>query len=253
MEWSADYPFFIERAVRESLGANVVSLFGLGCCGDINHVDPAAQERNKTDFIGNALGATIRECLPQLKPVEQARLQVRSATVPLPLRGVTEEEAKRAAELLGAVRNGVKAEFFDQVTAYRNVMLDQLRHPTPYVSPMEHISWGASRTWQGIGDSLPVEVNVITLGGDVAIVCLPGEVFVDLGLAIKQASPYPTTLVIELSQAVETIYIPTRAAYAGGSYEVANSTLQPGGGELLVEAALRLLRDSASNAALAAP
>jgi hypothetical protein len=246
MEWSADYPFFIERAVRESLGPDVVSIFGLGCCGDLNHVNPAANERNRTDYIGNALGATIRHRLPQLKNLDEPTLQFRSATVPLPLRDVTAVEAKRAAELLRAVRNGVKAEFFDQVTAYRNVILDQLRHRPPYVSPAEHISWGASRTWQGIGESLPVEVNVFTLGGDVAIVCLPGEVFVELGLAIKQASPFPITLVIELSQAVETAYIPTRAAYAGGGYEVTNSTLQPGGGEMLVEAALRLLRESAA-------
>jgi hypothetical protein len=40
--------------------------------------------------------------------------------------------------------------------------------------------------------------------------------------------------------------VPTRAAYAGGSYEVTNSALEPGSGEMLVEAAIRLLRDIAS-------
>jgi hypothetical protein len=35
-------------------------------------------------------------------------------------------------------------------------------------------------------------------------------------------------------------------AYAGGSYEVTNSTIQPGSGELLAETAVRLLRDAAS-------
>jgi hypothetical protein len=88
----------------------------------------------------------------------------------------------------------------------------------------------------------------VTLGPDAALVFLPGEVFVELGLAIKQASPFRTTLVIELSQCVETVYIPTRAAYAGGSYEVTNSTLEPGGGEMLVEAAVSLLRQAATAA-----
>ena len=72
-----------------------------------------------------------------------------------------------------------------------------------------------------------------------------GEVFVDLGLAIKRGSPFRTTLVIELSNQVETIYIPTRAAYASGSYEVTNSNVQPGSGEMLVESAIRQLRLSA--------
>jgi hypothetical protein len=88
----------------------------------------------------------------------------------------------------------------------------------------------------------------LNVGSEVAIVCLPGEVFVELGLAIKQGSPFGTTLVIELSNAVETIYIPTRAACVGGSYEVTNSALQPGAGELLVEAALSLLREAATPA-----
>jgi hypothetical protein len=80
----------------------------------------------------------------------------------------------------------------------------------------------------------------------VAIISLPGEVFVELGLAIKHGSPFRTTIVIELSNCVESIYVPHRAAYAGGSYEVTNSTVQPGSGEILVEAALTLLRAAAT-------
>ena len=109
-----------------------------------------------------------------------------------------------------------------------------------------HITWGLSRSLAGVGETLPVDVTVLTLGQDVAIVTLPGEVFVELSLAIKQGSPFRTTLVIELSNAVETIYLPNRAAYAGGSYEVTNSATQPGSGEMLVEAALSLLREAAT-------
>ena len=126
-------------------------------------------------------------------------------------------------------------------------MLDQLRHREPHANTAEHITWGLSRSLAGVGETLPVDVTVMTLGHDVAIVFLPGEVFVELGLAIKQGSPFRTTLVIELSNAVETIYIPHRAAFAGGSYEVTNSALQPGSGEMLVEAALTLLREAATH------
>ena len=37
-------------------------------------------------------------------------------------------------------------------------------------------------------------------------------------------------------------YVPTRKAFAEGSYETVNSRVQPGGGELLVETAGRLLK-----------
>lgn len=66
-----------------------------------------------------------------------------------------------------------------------------------------------------------------------------------MGLAIKQSSPFKTTVVVELSNAVETMYVPTRAAYAGGSYEVTNSAVKAGSGEMLVETAIRLLRELA--------
>jgi Neutral/alkaline non-lysosomal ceramidase, N-terminal len=246
--WSADYPYFIEQSIRQSLGDDVVSIFGNGCCGDINHSDPTRAERNTTDVIGRSLGATIETALGDLQPAVDPVLRVRTATVMLPLREVSPAEVLNATDLIAAATRGEKVDFFELVAAYRSVMLDQLRNSSPRVDAAESISWGLSRAWGGVGDFLPAEVETICLGDDVAIVCLPGEVFVELGLAIKEASPFRTTLIVELCNCVETAYIPTRAACAGGSYEVTNSTLQPGGGEMLVEAALRLLRETATEA-----
>ena len=132
---------------------------------------------------------------------------------------------------------------------YKTVILDQMQNTPPHiVDPLKLVNWGLSHRLAGIGKSLPVEVHVVTIGRDVAMVFLPGEIFVELGLAIKQASPFKTTLVVELSNAVETAYVPTRAAYAVGSYEVTNTTVQPGSGEMLVETAIHLLREIASTA-----
>lgn len=246
LKWSADYPHFIEEALRKTAGADVVSIFGTGCCGDINHADPRRRDRNKADFIGNSLGASIVKALGRLEPLEHGELIVKSRAVRLPLQDATEEEVARSITILDSARRKEPVDFFEHVTAYKKLILDQMRHRTPHAATSEHITWGLSRSMAGVGETLPVDVTVMTLGRDVAIVCLPGEVFVELGLAIKQGSPFRTTLVIELANAVETLYIPTRAAYAGGSYEVTNSALQPGGGEMLVEAALSLLREAAT-------
>jgi hypothetical protein len=91
------------------------------------------------------------------------------------------------------------------------------------------------------GATLDAEVQVVRLDRDLAIVLLPGEVFVELGLAIKQASPFKHTLVIELSND-SPAYIPTEKAFKEGSYETVNSRIAPGGGERLVAEALRLLK-----------
>lgn len=245
-EYSADYPFYIDRAIKESLGGGIVSIFGTGCCGNINHVDPAASERNKTDFIGTSLGKTICAAIPQLTAVEAPKLQVRRTVVRAPLQKSTPEQLAASKQLIREIQNGKKAEFFEHVDAYKRLVLENLRGKVDQDETMSLIGWGLCSALASSGETLPLDVQVITLGRDVAIVSLPGEVFVELGLAIKNASPFKTTLVIELSNNVESIYIPTRFAYVGGGYEVANSTLEPGGGELLAEAAIRMLVESAA-------
>jgi hypothetical protein len=245
--WSADFPYYIEQSLREKYGKDVVSVFATGACGDINHSDPTRRDRNSTDMIGEALAATIQDTLPALEGVESPLLQMRTTTVRLPLQDVTRSQLARAQVLIPTATAGGKVDFFDLVGAYKAVMLDQLRHETPIADSPKLLSWGLSHEWKGVGDELPAEVTVMTLGDEVALVFLPGEVFVELGLAIKRGSPYRTTLVIELSNCVETVYIPTRGAYAGGGYEVANSTLRPGSGEILVETALSLLRETATH------
>ncbi|HLT93287.1 MAG TPA: hypothetical protein VKZ56_01940, partial [Membranihabitans sp.] len=72
------------------------------------------------------------------------------------------------------------------------------------------------------------------------IVGLPGEVFVELGLDIKNRSPYKYTFVIELTN-THIAYVPTREAFDRGGYETINSRLAPGGGEMMVESAVKLL------------
>lgn len=248
MKWSADYPMFIEQRLRQAVGAELISIFGTGCCGDINHVDPSTSVRNKADFIGGSLGESIARQLDQLPLLRESKLFVKSSEVRLPLQDATKEEVARSIEVVAAAARKEKVDFFEHVIAYKKLILDQFRHREPFANTSQHITWGLSRSLAGIGETLPVDVTVMTIGHDVAIVCLPGEVFVELGLAIKQASPFRTTIIVELSNAVETIYVPHRAAYAGGSYEVTNSAMEPGGGEMLVEATLKLLRDAASAA-----
>jgi neutral ceramidase len=94
-------------------------------------------------------------------------------------------------------------------------------------------------------ESMDLEVQVFRLSDQVAVVGLPGEVFVDLGLAIKQASPFATTLVIELCGDAPG-YIPTQKAFKEGSYETVNSRVAPGGGESMVKVVIQLLKELGS-------
>jgi neutral ceramidase len=85
-----------------------------------------------------------------------------------------------------------------------------------------------------------VEVQVIALGDNVAWVSLPGEIFVELGIQIKNRSPFTHTMIAELANG-SIGYIPTRRGFDEGNYEPISARCAAGSGEKLVEAALRLL------------
>jgi hypothetical protein len=92
------------------------------------------------------------------------------------------------------------------------------------------------------GEPNEVEVQVIALGDRYAWVSLPGEIFVELGLAIKQDSPFEHTIVAELANGIIG-YIPSRRAYAQGNYEVVSARCAEGSGEMLVDAAVEMLKE----------
>jgi hypothetical protein len=61
-------------------------------------------------------------------------------------------------------------------------------------------------------------------------------------MAIKKASPFKTTLVIECTNRLLP-YVPTEQAYKEGGYEQINSRLVSGGGDMMVHTAVGLLND----------
>jgi hypothetical protein len=90
------------------------------------------------------------------------------------------------------------------------------------------------------GEPFEAEVQVVAIGDQLAIVGLPGEMFVELGLALKQDSPFPITIATELTNGALS-YIPNQQAYRQGAYEVVSSWLAPGDGEALIRSALSQL------------
>ncbi len=215
--YSADYPFYLEQSLRETLGDEFLLLFGTGTCGDINHIDVTRKDRLKTETIGKTLAETVRTALPNLEPVAAPSLAARNVTVDAPLQRYTPEQITQARKDMLKVGTA-ELPFLKQVEAYK-IMALELRG----------------------GETIPLEVQLFRLSDDVAMVGLPGEVFVELGLAIKQASPFRTTLVFELCNDAPG-YIPTEKAFTEGSYETVNSRMTSGGGEKLVEAAIRSLK-----------
>jgi hypothetical protein len=85
-------------------------------------------------------------------------------------------------------------------------------------------------------------ITAFAIGSDLALVVLPGEVFLEHGLAIRAGSPFGETLVAAYND--NTLqYIPTASAFPDGEYEVDGGWryIRPGQGERMADEAVRLL------------
>ena len=86
---------------------------------------------------------------------------------------------------------------------------------------------------------LATAMTVVTIG-DLAFVGIPGELFVELGLALKANPHFAQTFVAGYCNDLIG-YIPTRAAYPEGGYEVDTARIAAGSGETIVDTALAAL------------
>lgn len=88
---------------------------------------------------------------------------------------------------------------------------------------------------------LATSLTLVTFG-DVALVGIPGELFVELGLALKSNPQFAQTFVLGYCNDLIG-YIPTCAAYAEGGYEVDTARIAAGSGEAVLAAALDALAE----------
>jgi hypothetical protein len=258
---TADYPGYVRRTI-EAVYPGVAAQFATGCCGQINNGHTARDgERGngmhwrafaEAERIGRAIaGAAIQAAeqmarldaaLPGIDfPVERMPVPVRVASrvieLPfLPLPDPAEIERLRATwqeEEQALLQRGAKTGELERLKVFRE-WADEIERGT---AP----------------GSVPAEIMVIALG-DVSIVLLPGESFVEFGLDIKRSQAPKPVITLAYSNG-RPGYIPHRSAYPAGGYEVDEAyryygyptCFAPEAGELIVQTAIDLV-DSLSAA-----
>lgn len=216
---SADYPGVFTKLVSERHGPSMISVFANGCCGNINHGDYFTGKRRSTLELGTALADATTAVWPNLKPLNTFAPRIRSELVTLQRRKFSDADIAKAKDIAARMFT----ENLGTVPMAEAVcVMDTLaKQEVP----------------------LQVEVQVIAFSDDVAIVSLPGEIFVELGIAIKKQSPFKHTFIAELANG-SMGYVPNREAYPQGNYEVVSARGEAGSGEKLVEVALKLLNEA---------
>jgi hypothetical protein len=87
----------------------------------------------------------------------------------------------------------------------------------------------------------PFNITVACLG-DIAFVGWGGEVFNEIGAAVKKGSPFQHTFILTHCNGAAG-YLPTPESYPEGGYEVQSSKFGPAAAEVLITETLHMLRD----------
>lgn len=221
---SADYPHTLAEVLARVKGDSMLTVFINGMSGNINHTDVSRLNRLSGEpeaaRIGSILAAAVLKTYPHLKPIAATTLQAVSRPVQVPTAPApSAAEVQRARAILRG--HGKGAPFPEVIRAWRAIDLAE---------------YSRDGFW-------PSEVQVIAFGTELALVGYPGDSFVELGLAMKQNSPFRFTFISEQSGNGSISYIPNEKAFPEGSYEVDSARIAPGGGEVLATAAIRLLTE----------
>ncbi|HNT37067.1 MAG TPA: hypothetical protein PKH07_18905, partial [bacterium] len=201
---SADFPGVACRLVEETLGAEAC-LFFQGTCGNVNPLRGTSCF-DDVDLYGQALADEVLRCVRQLQQqssspmpslVNVVRETVALERRTLPDRATLERAVAEGKKAIDAART--LEEKTEAIAAYREA-----------AEPLRLVQLGSGPVF--------CEVQVIRLG-DILIVGIEGEVFVEYGLRIHAKSPAPITLVCAYSNGYQG-YIVTPETYEEGGYEV---------------------------------
>ena len=221
-EISADYPYTMSRLVSGAMGG--MTTFTLGCAGNVNHIDVKSARKQSGHGealrIGTTLAGEVIRTYAKLEPAGEGDVRAMREVVTLPLQAHRPEDVDWAKGVAANYGKPDAAPFLDLVKAMRVLAVEQ----------------------RG-GRPLEAEVQVIALGRDLAWVGLPGEIFAELGMAIRDRSPFKHTVVVSLANG-HLGYVPDGKAWSQGNYEVVTARCAEGSGERLVEAAVRLLQEA---------
>jgi len=230
---SSDYPGVMARILKRFLG-DIPVLFLNGAEGDINHIDvndPAPQGGyREAERVGKILAGTVIKVLSKVDPV-RGDLKVKSSLLKIPLRKPSEEDIERAKRLLSEIGESKSKELTAFDLAKGSVEIERA-----YANEILLLS-------QLDRDFEELELQIISLG-DLVLVGIPGEPFVEIGLAIKEKSPFRYTGIVSLANGYSG-YIPTEKAFDEGGYETRlarSSKLYKGAGEEIIKETIKLLQ-----------
>lgn len=240
---TGDFPFFTIQRLRHLLVSSLEVLYFNGAEGDISighksdlsavGVIASFRTFEKAEQLGTQLAETVASSLSTLS-AEEPILRIRRHELRLPLKSyqplpVMVKRREDAADLVRSLetsgRDGEpllharQQSLFSRIEEYYALLYEQAIAADPKTLPVELIAVGI---------------------GSTALLTFPGEVFVSIGLDIRERSKFSRTMFLGLANDYIG-YIPTADANAEAGYEVVASRVSPKASAVLVKGAVKLL------------
>ena len=234
---SADWPGFARRIIESQMAENFMFVPVIGTAGNINHFDVSTNMDQtcyaEAERIGTGIASTILKALDSLKPCCDMPLETRFARVYCPAHEVSDAEYAQACATVEKYKDEPDVSKADDLTS------EDLAKKLPKV-----LKYFAQQMIL-LRDE-PKAANFplvgIFLGGN-AIIGLPGEPFVEIGLEIKKKifNDYNTLVAGHGPTGNAKLgggYIPNSFNYGRGGYETEgrSNPFSIKGSELILDA-----------------
>lgn len=195
---SADYfgAFAVKIGQLLGAGSEFVGIMSNGTSGDINNIDFRGGQAKEPPYgriqiVANDVAQAVATACKSIKHQDWVPLAVAQKEITLGLRIPTKDEVEKAREVTKQSKLFPRMETMEQVYARETVLLSEFE---PQVSA-------------------PLQVLKI---GDLRVSAIPAEVFVEIGLELKQR--HPQTFSVSLANAYHG-YLPTPKHHQLGGYE----------------------------------
>jgi hypothetical protein len=201
---SADYFGVFDDRIQEMLGADrlnppFVGILSNGTSGDINNINWLKKPEKrwppyaKMTQVANLIAQSVHRAYQQIEFHDWVELDVRQRELSLAVRKPTEEQLTYARKILDKPEDASKYHRRERVYAKR--VLDLKKSP----------------------DKIFVVLQTFRIG-ELGVCAIPFEVFVEIGLKLKQKSPFGWTFTISHANGSHG-YLPTAEQHELGGYE----------------------------------
>jgi neutral ceramidase len=223
--FTRDWPGYLVDALQEALPGEPVVLFFNGAFGNINQIEKPGiwiSTYEEAERIGTTIAGKLTGAVDSRISVREPTVHSQHARLKIPRRrGRSRQEIEEEIEEVRSRLADIGAGNGEQ----RSILEKELI----FLEEEVQLSRGP--------DHETVEIQRLTLG-EVEIIGVPGEIFVEYGLELKRTSPLPYCLIFGNANG-STGYIPLPESFAEGAYETRlsrGSRLVPEAGSRIIEA-----------------